>query len=124
MGALIGYVPFQGTQTIHVSIVPRSADSNGTTTPTEITFNSGSSGFSIGNGEILLSDEITFSTTAGSEYLITYDYPVGLTGIQFIDGGPLPTSYLKTGEYWDQQDMASPTLSRDIYTTLQVEVYG
>jgi hypothetical protein len=70
----------------HVSIVPRDTGANGTTTPTEITFNNGGHGCSVGTYQTEVTSDVIPFTTAAGDYIVTIDVAWEVTQVAYGGG--------------------------------------
>ncbi len=91
----------------HVAIVERDGSTaNGTTIPTEITFNNGTSGVTVTSASDVYSDWISYTIDPTKDYLFIVDRSVTSTGICKVYAG---SSYYKiSATSWDTQSLSEP----------------
>jgi hypothetical protein len=109
----------------HASIVERSSGANGTTTPTQITFNNGSAGFTLyGKEQTVQSDTVwNYTIDSGKDYLVILD-TVGYGSFQALDGGS-GAGYYSRAPYVTSLGWQYPTSWNQATVTLNNDpIYG
>lgn len=105
----------------HVAIVERSSGAIGTTTPTVITFNDGSSSVTLSTSSNVWSDWIPFSVDSTKTYLLIFDTSTSSGWYGYNTGSSSGTNYMFWSSYTSTYNLANPG-TPDVTDTHLVDV--